>query len=394
MRNRSSIFSFSTLRELPLPSRSFLVATAIVLLSVALMHGFRETLLVRDLRPEARLANAIRYLRSQAGARPRVLFLGSSRTQSGIVPEAFAEASGIPRAQILNVAEPSWGAWHALVLLKHAPHVLASVETVFVELTTGSFNENAVHPITHEPAGNPDEFDAWATYSERVQARNAYGRDRLLVESALALTQRKNLNFWCKIGKQILRREPGKGEMRPPIFHQEADKAAQLAADPHFEATTISRYHFHNFQFSQREVAVFRELLAFLREHDMEVVIFHPPVRAAYYDYLASDPRMQREFEKFRGFARELATEYRVVYWETLEDAGLDNSAVLDYGHFSREGALRLTRRLYAQIHAPDQTTPSLPEGQSGASRTAPAASPQSSGQHSNIPIAPPRAIR
>ncbi len=220
MRNSSSIFSFSTLQELPLPSKSLFVATAIVLLSVALMHGFRETLLVGDLRPEARLANAIRYLRSQAEAKPRVLFLGSSRTQSGIVPEAFAEASGIPRAQILNLAQPSWQAWHALVLLKHAPHVLASVETVFVEVAPEFFNENKVHPITHEPAGNPDEFDTWATYSERVQARNAYTRDRLLVESALALTQRRNLNFWCKIGKQILRREPGKGEMRPPIFHQ------------------------------------------------------------------------------------------------------------------------------------------------------------------------------
>jgi len=356
MRNRSSIFSFDTLQERPWPSKPFGVAAATVLLSVILVQVLGDTLLVRD--PNSRLANAIRYFRSQEQAQPKVLFFGSSRTHSCVDPETFARESGIPRSEVLNLAQPSWGPWHALVLLRHAPEALASVETAFVELTPDPFNENVLHPITHRPVRSVDEFDAWSTYPERVQARDLYTRGKLLAEYVFPIQQRRNLITWLQIGKQIVLNRPWEGEMPPPVYHDDAKKVARLAADPAFEATTISRYHLHDFHFSNEEAAIVRKLLAFLRERGIEVVIFHPPVQAAYYDYLASDSRMQSEFGKLRGFVRDLAREYRVVYGETLEDWGLDNSAVVDYGHFSRAGALWFTRQLCASIHAPNQTAP------------------------------------
>ena len=205
--------------------------------------------------------------------------------------------------------------------------------------------------------------------------------------------QRRDLITWLKIGKQIVLNQLGEGKMPPPVYHDDAEKVARLAADPDFEATTVSRYHLHDFHFSHGEAAVVRRLLAFLRERGIEVAIFHPPVQAAYYDYLASDPRMQSEFGKLRGFVRDLAGEYQVVYGETLEDWGLDNSAVVDYGHFSRAGALRFTRQLHAQVHALGQTTPSLTNGRWGASEPSSADPPQPSGERSSIPSASSRAV-
>lgn len=368
MRNRSSIFNFDTLQERPSPSKSFFVAAATVLLSVAFAHGFGEAFLVRD--PNSRLANAIRYLRSQEKAQPKILFLGSSRTQSCIDPETFARASGIPGGKVLNLAQPSWGPWQALVVLRHAPNALSSVETAFVELTPDSFNQNALHPITHEPCGNPEEFDAWATYSERALAPDAHTQGRLLAGYAVPIAQRRSLLAWLGIGKQLVLRRPQNGDMSPPLYHRDTGKGALLAADPDFKATTISQYHLHDYHFSNKEATLVRRLLAFLREQGIEVVIFHPPVRAAYFDYVASDPQRQAEFEKFRSFVRDLAREYRVASWETLEDCGLNDSVVVDYGHFSREGALQFTQQLYAWVHAPGQTTPSPAKERLGISKT------------------------
>ncbi len=349
MRNRSSIFGFDTLQEPPWPSKSFYVAAAIVLLSTILMHGFREPLMVRD--PDSRLANAIRYLRSQEGVRPWVLFFGSSRTQSCIDAETFARESGLSGRRVLNLAQPAWGAWQALVVLRHAPDALSEIKTAFVEIIPDQFNENVLHPVTHKPGGNPEEFDVWASYAERLQPRDTRTRGKLLAECALPLAQRRNLIAWLKIGGHLTLRTPWKGEMSPPVYQQDAGKLARLSTDSYFEARTISRYHLHDYRFSHKEAAVFRQLLTCLRERGIEVVVFHPPVRAPYFDYVASSPRIQSEFGEFRSFVRDLAREYRVVYWETLDDSGLDNTAVVDYGHFSREGALRFTQRLHEAVN-------------------------------------------
>jgi hypothetical protein len=373
MQNRSSIFSFDTLPGRPWPAKSFLVVPVMVLLSVLLVESFCEAFRLRD--PNSHLANVIRYLRSQENAPPRIVFFGSSRTHSCIDPNLFAQESGLACGQVLNLAQPSWGAWQALVILRHTEKSLAGVKTAFVELTPDSFNDNALHPITHKPAGNPEEFDVWANYPERVQPRNPHTRTRLLAEYVLPFEQRRSLIAWLIISKQLLLRQPGKGAIEPPDYYQNAERVALLAADPDFKAATISRYHLHDYQFSNREVTLFRELLAVLRARGVEVVIFHPPVRAAYYDYVAAEPQRQ-EFEKFRSFARDLAREYRVIYWETLEDCGLDESAVVDYGHFSREGAARLTQRLFAAVHSAGRTASESTPGREEAARTSAAGIP------------------
>ena len=366
MPNRSSIFSFDTLQALPWRSRSVVLATGIVLLSITAMEAFRDAFMVRD--PTSRVANSIRYLRSQEPRGPRVLFLGSSRTESCIDVETFARESGIPADTVLNLAEPDMVPWHALVVVRHAPNALSHVETVFVELAPQPFNDNARDPLTYESDSGPREFDAWATCSERMRARGMGARCGLLAEYVVPVSQRRSLIDWLMIGKAILRQEPWEGGISGPIYHRDAGKAAALARDPRFQARTISQHHLHDFYFSDREATAFRELLALLRKRGIEVVIFHPPVRAEYFDYLASHPEIQGEFDKFRGFVRELAGEHRVVYWETLADCGLDDSAVVDYGHFSRDGALRFTRRLYAATRTGDRTIPSVTKSQTPAS--------------------------
>ena len=62
-----------------MPSKSFLVVAATVLLSVAFAQGLGEAFLVRD--SNSRLANAIRCLRSQEEAQPKILFLENSCTR-------------------------------------------------------------------------------------------------------------------------------------------------------------------------------------------------------------------------------------------------------------------------------------------------------------------------
>jgi hypothetical protein len=353
MQNRSSIFSFDTLQELPLPSRSFCVAAATVLLSVVLVDGFRDALMVRD--PTSRVACVIQYLRLQEGAKPRILFLGSSRTESCIDTETFAQECGMPGDKVLNLARPNMDPWHMFVVVRHAPEALADVETAFIELAPHSFNENYRNPVTRKVSKNPDEFNAWATYSERARIRNVRAQCKPFVDFVLPLSQRRALFDWLRVGNAILGRKTWQSDESSPIYHQDGEKAARLASDPRFEARNISRDHLNDYCFSNRQAAALRELLAFLHQYGIETVFFHPPVRAEYFDYAASDPRIQKEFEKFRSLARDLARDHRVIYWETLADCGLDTSAVVDYGHFSREGALQFTRRLHAAVDMPAQ---------------------------------------
>lgn len=74
-------------------------------------------------------------------------------------------------------------------------------------------------------------------------------------------------------------------------------------------------------------------------------------MRSEYYNYLDTDPRYRSEFEKYKTFIKSFSNKHQVIYWETPPDAGLDNSIFVDYGHFSKEGAVLFTRHLSAEIN-------------------------------------------
>ncbi len=344
MPNHSSIFNFSVFQALSGLRKSFCLSLALVLAFAAALHPLGVFLNVRD--PQSRIANSIRYLKSQEAAKPRVLFFGSSRTMSCVDAETFARENGMPPGTVLNVARPGMGPWETLVVLRNTPSILDSVETVIVEVVPAPFNDNAIHPITHKEERHPAEFDTWATYRERKGLSDPALRYTLLAKYVFSLTQRRNLVRWLGIGKAILTREPWAGRMPPPPFHADPVKTAILARDPSFQATTISRCHLRNYHFCQQRAMVVRELLAFLRRRGVDVAVLHPPVRKEYYDHVASNAPLSTEFGKYRSVMRDLAEECQTICWETVEDCGLDDSVLVDYGHFSRDGAIAFTKRV------------------------------------------------
>jgi len=350
MRNHSSIFSFSTLQELSGLRKSLGLSLAAVLAFTAAMHPLGAIINMRD--PESRIANSIRYLRSQEATRPRVLFFGSSRTMSCVDAETFARETGMPPRAVLNVARPDMELWETLVILRNAPSILDSVETVFIEAIPVSFNDNAVHPRTHQRARCPAEFATWATWRERLRLSDPALRYELLAGHVFSLTYRRNLVRWVKIGKAILTREPWAGDMSPPPFHADPEKAAILARDPVFQAVTVSRCHLRNYHFCKQTAMTMQELLTLLRRRGVNVVVLHPPAQKEYYDYVVSTPQRLTEFEKYRSFMSDLAEECQTICWEKVEDCGLDDSVLVDYGHFSRDGAIAFTKRVSDEIQA------------------------------------------
>ncbi len=347
MPSRSSIFSSSSLPGLPSLKPSALLALGIVLLlliaSVAVtggrawkMNGSRIGKIVRCL--EQNLEN------SAADDEKLVVFMGSSRFHSAIHPATFNELDSTGSMRFLNLAQPSFGPWQALVILRETTQSLDNIDMLVLEINPWTFNRSIINPVTRIPEDYPHEFDVWASFDERNAVESLDVRSRLMANYIPRRTLREYVNL--ATGKL----EPVADTIPPPLYHSDQADEDRRREDSNFFPENISRYHLTEYTFSSRKAAILEELLAFCDDNGIRVVLVHPPVKATYYDYVLNDERRRTEFENHRRFIQGLQHKYPVFFWETPEDCQLDDQVFIDYGHFSFEGALAFSRHLARQL--------------------------------------------
>jgi len=275
-----------------------------------------------------------------------VLFLGSSRFQSGIDARILSELSPSRNITFLNLAQPSMEPWDAFVVLRNAHIDFSRIRCVVLEINPWTFNQHGLNPITKEAFRYEYEFDIWASLQERWEMEDLYTRCLLLSKMVV---QRHPVTKYARA--LFTTRTDPEAVLSPPKFHYDEAARQKQLHDENFYAENISRCHLYDYEFSSRLQTVFLRLLSFLQAHDIEVVIVHPPVRKEYYRYVARGAR-HAEFLEHVSFIKSLIPSHHVVYWEVPEDGGLTDEVLIDYGHFTKEGAERFSSCLWRAIHA------------------------------------------
>ena len=347
MPSRSSIFSSDALQKLPAwkPSAMLAGGLAVLLLLFLMavtggrawkMNGSRIGKIVRCL--ELNLAAA------QESDEKLVVFMGSSRFHSAIHPPSFAPLDSSGNTRFLNLAQPSFGPWQALVVLRETGKPLEDIDLLVLEINPWTFNQYIINPVTRIPEEYPHEFDVWASFDERFAMESWPVRSKLMA----SYVPRRTLKQYVDLATGKL--EPVADSIPPPLYHSDRQDEERRRKDENFFPENISRYHLTEYIFSSRKAAILDELLDFCDEHSIPVVLVHPPVKASYYDYVLKDDRRRSEFEAHRRFIRGLAERYPVFFWETVRDCNLDDQIFIDYGHFSFDGALTFSRHLANQL--------------------------------------------
>ena len=333
MRTRSSTSSSSspvrrTARTLAWTT-AFLVACRLVLLGLSPVV---ENLLDKQPRRETR--TAAHYLASRAADDIRVIFMGSSRMKSGVDSDEWADLAGLPRSSVVNLAISNGTLEDVLTIFGEAG-VPPSVEMVVVDVEPAFFNRNRTHPVT----GKPDPADAEPVPPGPVKA---------VAFAVWPIHWRRSLKDWAS-GIEPAARSL-EGFPRRPRYHTDPAFALRLAQSKADGAVNMGHAHLDHFSPSPRFGPRVRALSALLARKNLRLVFVHPPYRSGYPNALDGDPDGQAAYRQWKRDLRSFSGAAETLFWESAAECGLDDSVFLDFGHFTREGQRRFTRRLYAEI--------------------------------------------
>lgn len=341
MRGRSSIFSFDTLAVRPRLSAS-IAWCFVMLLVVRWFTGWAAV------SPTDRydILNAAEYLRSDKVHDLKVVFFGSSRMQTAIIPQEWARKAGWKPAQVANLAVNGGRLWDAQYMLASSGGLPESVELVVIEISVWEFNRNKRNPITGS-AEVPQHMRHWASLSDRLALdTSSWQRLELLGDFVWPLYLRRPLQRWEQDGQKVKADPP----FSPPIHWDNKSRDA-LAASANFKSAHVANMHFADFEmslFTQRSMAA---LVAAVRKPGRRVVLLQLPARREYVNATDVSLQLTPLFRSVRDVVlSQSSADVTPLIWELPQDCGLTEDIFVDYGHFSREGALAFTDRLFDEL--------------------------------------------
>lgn len=343
MRARSSIFSFDTLSvEVRLP-------TALAW-CVAFLVVFRLLINCLGGDPTSRgdISNASEHLRSARGKDLRVVFFGSSRLQSAILSEEWARRAGLRPDQVLNLAVQSGRLWDVLFMVDRAGGIPPSVELAVIEISPWEFNRNVMNPVTKMRETIPEHLRTWATLSDRLAVDGIGSRMRLLADWFWPVYRRIPVQKW-EISRSPSKLEPLLG----PLHHFDDERRRSLANSGAFRGKEMAAFHFSHPSFSGFAQRNLERIITTLGHGPFRLVLLQLPARRAYIGAIKSDPDRSALYERIRDVVRASTSEHvEFIDWEISDDCGLGEDVFVDYGHFTREGAVAFTNRLFPELEA------------------------------------------
>ncbi|MEC7501982.1 MAG: hypothetical protein VX970_09650 [Planctomycetota bacterium] len=337
-------------------SRSFCTVIAFIVTLLLLLVGnfafSRWTLPYRD---DSRLGKVVRHLwhhtkvkTDTAGNEIRtVLFLGSSVFDSCILPEVFERQSAGQNLRFINTARSSMYHWHYSKILPLVDLKALRTKICVIEIAPWTFNKNT-QELDSEKIWLPSELDSWGNLDEVWVVSSWKRKCRFLAKMAVP---KLSLRDYLLIAKNVCKGGPGVPELRGPLYHHDQAKAESQRKNHLFFAQNISKRHLANYEFSDFKRDQFMQLVKSLENQGIEIVFVQPPVKKNYFNHIQNNPRLANEFRKHFQFLDELATQYKTLVWPTREDAGLQDSHFVDYGHFTFNGAKKFSAMLTDAMH-------------------------------------------
>ncbi|NCC61102.1 MAG: hypothetical protein EOM12_09195 [Verrucomicrobiae bacterium] len=300
--------------------------------------------------PASQLGRMVRYIRGlkHRSLVPSVVFLGSSRFQSAILPEVFLDEDETGRVRFMNWSQPSFGWWEFSKVFSRVDLDLLDIRVFVVEVNPWTFSTHSRDPITKKISRYSREAEYWGNVQDIPATDGFLSAVELVYRMCLP---RRSLYDWVIAVKLCL--EPSRAfELDPPRYHGDKEAEEKQRNNPHFFPENISRCHMLNYTFSEPKANQFKRFLRKLAMQGAEVILVHPPVVAEYYGYVNSDEARRREFKKHKKFLDELSLEYMFVNWQLPSDAQLTDDIFVDYGHCTLSGASSFSKRLTGRLRS------------------------------------------
>lgn len=289
----------------------------------------------------------ISYLDLKRPNNAKVIFLGSSRIASCIKRDLFSKLSGIEQSKILILQSNGAGTWEELLFCRKYPDLLNSNPLVIIEVAPWMFNKN-FYPL----GAGETAFLTWSTFQERLALPDLKLRLLLLSDYFFPHSQRRTLEEWGTIFYSLMigkRPEPYNPDYIPE-YHYKQSAYIKLATDQIFSVRNQIKA-MGNYQFAEYKAEYLNRLINIVEKKTKKIVILQPPLRNKYIDVIEGIQELTAANLIYLDYIFTLNNEnVHSIVWNRPEDCGLNDSAIIDYGHFNNEGAYLFTQRLFNEI--------------------------------------------
>ena len=328
----SSIFSFDTLTEIPVPGRSCWLALGVLALIRVGFYFFSDFMLFvpQDAGRYYALRNDARYLNGSL-ERPEAIVLGTSRL-TGLKSEYLAEGLGISEDRILNYAVPGFTFWHAKTFFERHPALLDDCRVVVIDLLPFQLYHGDVFS---EEAGY---FSGLLDFGDKAKLSSGRIKAIHYMDSIVpAWSERRRVREW-RMGVRMLSMAP---EERRDAFLNYVqplgmeDLQKQAIGDDALAAYSPN-------VLSKVQVDALMELPEMLPS-DCNLILMWLPVEEEYRESLENSGAAGVEYRKYKGLIESVEHPRLKVLW--IEDdsvIGLEQGDFMDLVHYTEPGMEKL----------------------------------------------------
>lgn len=351
----SSIFSFETLRQVPLPTRAAGLAVALFALArLALYLGSEVFLFVPESNAQRLYLNNEASYRISGNPRPEVLIMGTSRL--GILPHTELSGElGLKRDKLANFSLAGNSFWRTLTLLRRNPELLADAKTIVIDLLPF---ELYVSKLASE---DDNLFLRLAIFEERMLVHDPVDRARALADVATAAwSDTHNPSAWLWGASFLALSEPDRNRR-----YLDAAKRKETPFDlrPDVSSLVGAGGQMHGRGYAPRPVVSDVQVhslyaLSELLPRDCVLVLIWLPVRPDFAEALRHDPEMRESFQVFQETLESIQLpNVRTVWPKSIEEEAFASDQFRDVVHYSPEGIRRVSTVLANAIREAQATS-------------------------------------
>ncbi|MCE9613255.1 MAG: hypothetical protein K8T26_03210 [Lentisphaerae bacterium] len=341
MRYLSFIFSFDTLQLRPGWPRGLLLALALL---AAIDFGVsRADWPYRRLGPSYVKEFLCAVDRANAGPPPRIVIVGDSRSQCGVIAGQLEAALQWPPGSVQNDSLLTGDHYDNRLFYQRTRGTLSRAPVLIYAID--GFQWNAGFPMS-------ERFNHFAGVADRWRLQRS---PRSLL-GAIFRTAQKGSMYRALAADGLARtraRLMGTAAPAPPsaglILAAEREPLSLDEAHGLDPVGNLVETWYKDFALSPAREALLRDILGWAAASDQRVILLQLPFRDA---YVAELKRTRaREYEAYRQAAAALpGTE--LLAFESARDCGLTDADFLDWNHLNKRGGTTFTRQLAARLLA------------------------------------------
>ncbi len=337
----SSIFSFETLRQLPLPTRAAgLGALLFALARLALYFGSDLFLFVPESNAQRLYLNNETAYRISGKPRPEVLIMGTSRL--GVLSHAeLAGELGLKPEEVANFSLAGNSFWRTLTLLRRNPELIANAKTVVIDLLPF---ELYVSKLASE---DDNLFLRLATIQERMLVYDPADRARALADVATAAwSDTHNPSAWLW-GTSLLHLSASDRNQR--YFDTAIRRETPFELRPDVSSLVGAGGQMHGRDYAPQPIVSEVQVhslyaLSELLPRDCVLVLIWLPVRPDFEALLEQDAEMRQSFDVFERTLESIRlSNVRTVWPKDNEFESFGADQFRDVVHYSPEGIRRVS---------------------------------------------------